>query len=71
MLCCRCYRVGEDENGFSYTGNSVVLNHMGEEITSTSEKTESTKTASLSKIELEAWREKFPISKDGDEFEIS
>ncbi len=71
----QCYvvgvnRVGEDENGFSYSGNSAVVNFMGEAIASTAEKIESTETCSLSLGELNTWREKFPLSLDGDEFEV-
>ena len=71
----QCYvvgvnRVGEDENGFSYTGNSAIINFMGGDVASTQEKIESNETANLSLMELNNWREKFPLSLDGDEFEI-
>jgi omega-amidase len=72
----QCYvvgvnRIGEDGNGFSYTGNTAVINFMGEVIRPTEEKSESTMTTDLSLTDLNAWREKFPLSKDGDMFEIS
>ncbi len=71
----QCYvvgvnRVGEDANNFTYAGNSTIVNFMGEAITSTIEKVASIKTANLSIQELNDWREKFPVSLDGDEFEI-
>ena len=71
----QCYvvgvnRVGEDQNNFSYTGNSAIINHMGEAIGITPENTEAIKTVELSLSELNAWREKFPVSLDGDEFEV-
>jgi len=72
----QCYvvgvnRTGEDGNEFSYTGNSAIINFMGEMITATKEKISSTETSSLSLTELNAWRDKFPLSLDGDEFEIN
>lgn len=71
----QCYvigvnRIGEDENDFTFTGNSVVNNFMGEAIATTQERVESIQTVVLSKTELEVWCEKFPVSLDGDEFEI-
>ena len=71
----QCYvigvnRVGDDGNSYSYTGNSAVINFMGEAISTTQEKIESAETANLSLDALNTWREKFPLSMDGDEFEI-
>lgn len=72
----QCYvvgvnRTGEDGNGFSYSGNSAIISFMGEQITSTQENIESTETTNLSLDDLNSWREKFPVSMDGDEFEIT
>jgi len=72
----QCYvvavnRVGEDGNGFSYTGNSVVINFMGKKNIEAEEKVETIETVSLSLLELNTWREKFPVGMDGDEFEIT
>ena len=69
----QCYvvgvnRIGEDGNGFSYSGNTVVINYMGEPISSVQEKTAAVETITLSMSDLATWREKFPLSKDGDEF---
>lgn len=72
----QCYvagvnRIGQDDNGFSYTGNSVVIDFMGEVIASTTEKVASTVSVVLSIDKLNDWREKFPLSLDGDVFEVT
>jgi len=71
----QCYvlgvnRVGKDGKDISYSGNSVVVNPRGEAISSIPEHKNCTETMSLSLDELNNFREAFPVSKDGDEFEI-
>ena len=71
----QCYvvgvnRIGEDENGFSYSGNSAVINYLGETMVNTPEKVSFEEKVSLSLSDLNDWREKFPLSLDGDEFNI-
>ncbi|MFN0274159.1 MAG: amidohydrolase [Chitinophagales bacterium] len=70
----QCYvvgvnRVGIDGNGFYHTGNSCVINAMGE-ILFEVEKEECVQTISLSKQDLIATRRKLPFLDDRDEFEI-
>jgi len=72
----QCYviglnRVGEDANGISYSGNSVVVNPKGEIVSTILENEDSSETVNLSLDELNDFREKFPVSLDGDEFEIT
>jgi predicted amidohydrolase len=69
----QCYvigvnRVGEDGNGIAYSGNSVVVNPKGDVISSISENADTSESIDLSLTELNDFREKFPVSLDGDEF---
>jgi len=63
-------RVGTDANGHEYTGNSIVLDELGNEMTPLSENKEAILTTSLSKKELLASRNKFNFLNDQDVFEI-
>lgn len=71
----QCYvigvnRVGEDGNGIAYSGNSVVVNPKGEIISTVEESADMTDSIDLSLAELNDFREKFPVSLDGDEFTL-
>lgn len=71
----QCYvlgvnRVGKDGKQISYSGDSVVINPKGEELTGLSEYSEETTTVSLNAPELNEFREKFKVWMDGDEFKI-
>ena len=63
-------RVGKDANGHEYTGNSIVLDELGNEITPLTENIEATLTTTLSKEKLLASRNKFNFLGDQDEFEM-
>lgn len=71
----QCYvvgvnRVGEDGVGNSYSGNSIVINPKGEPISNIPENKNYTETTNLPLEGLNNFREKFPVSLDGDEFEV-
>jgi len=63
-------RVGTDANGHEYTGNSIVLDTLGNEMTPLSENNEIILTTTLSKEKLLASRNKFNFLNDQDLFEI-
>lgn len=56
-------RVGTDANGLTYSGNSVVYDLLGQQL-SYSEHQEQVLTCELSKKELQEYREKLPFLKD-------
>lgn len=62
-------RVGTDGNGFHHSGNSCVINAMGE-ILFEKENAECVETITLSKQELLATRRKLPFLNDRDEYEV-
>lgn len=62
-------RVGEDGNGIYHSGNSMVINPLGETLFTEADK-EITHTIQLQKEPLDQVREKFPFWKSGDEFLI-
>lgn len=71
----QCYvigvnRVGDDGNGHHYSGDSMVIDPMGE-ILYQKEKQEDIFTVTLHKEQLQAVREKLPFWKDADRFMIS
>jgi len=63
-------RVGTDANRHEYTGNSIVLDELGNEMTPLAENKEVTVTTTLSKEKLLASRNKFNFLGDQDEFEM-
>lgn len=63
-------RVGKDANGISYSGDSVVVDPYGEVITSGNAGKEEYLEATLSCDLLPAFREKFPVAKDADNFSL-
>jgi predicted amidohydrolase len=70
----QCYvigvnRAGDDGNGIHYTGNSMVVDPMGEVLYQKKDE-EDIFTITLDKGHLNAVREKFPFWKDADEFKI-
>ncbi len=67
---CGVNRTGIDGNKLVYNGKSKVVNAKGDEILSTSPNVASVETISISKTELEKFREKFPVWKDADKFEL-
>jgi predicted amidohydrolase len=72
----QCYvigvnRIGVDGNGFAHTGDSMVINPMGEIISKTKVNEESVETIDLDYEFLSSFRKKFPVGLDADNFNIS
>lgn len=70
----QCYligvnRIGEDGNGVDYPGGSVVLDFLGRELASCGAD-RSTRTATLSRQNLERARERFPVASDADSYRL-
>ena len=80
MLCARaienqCYvigvnRVGSDGNDIGYSGNSLVIDPLGEVLYHMADE-EDIFTITLQKERLNEVRTKFPFLKDGDNFSIT
>ena len=72
----QCYvigvnRIGVDGNGFNHTGDSVVVNPLGQIISHTKANEESVETVLLDYEFLTELRKKFPVGLDADDFTIS
>jgi len=70
----QCYvvgvnRVGTDDNDIAYSGDSMIVDAIGEVIYTKKEE-EDVFTITLQKAELDSVREKFPFWKDADDFRI-
>jgi predicted amidohydrolase len=63
-------RVGLDGKEISYSGNSVVVDPKGNAISNITPSQNEITTIELNKIELEDFREKFPVELDADDFEV-
>lgn len=61
-----CNRIGTDNNGLEYSGNSLIIDYKGQIMASLAEKTEGFIQATLSLSALSDFREKFPTFKDWD-----
>lgn len=71
----QCYvvgenRVGMDGKGIHYSGDSVVIDPRGQVIGSVEPSQEGTATVALDWNALADFREKFPVAKDADDFEL-
>ena len=64
-------RVGTDPNGNEYTGNSIVLDALGNELSPLSENIDVCITTTLSKKELQTTRKKFNFLNDKDVFTLT
>ena len=62
-------RVGLDGNSIDYSGDSVLLDYLGQAMV-VGGKNDEVLTGALSATELTAFREKFPAYLDADKFEI-
>ena len=62
-------RVGKDQNGLQYSGNSMILNHFGEVIASRSGQP-GILAAELESQPMTNYRSSFPIWQDADHFSI-
>ena len=70
----QCYvigvnRVGEDGKGINHSGDSMVIDPLGEVLFSKAQETCS-HTIALNKAQLEEVRSKFPFWKDADSFQL-
>lgn len=63
-------RVGNDEAGFKYAGDSVILDPRGRTICHLDEYKECFETGEISLIDLQNFRTTFPVLHDADDFEI-
>jgi omega-amidase len=71
----QCYvvgvnRTGDDGNGIHYSGESMVVDAMGE-VLYTKKEAEDIFTITLQKDHLETVRQKLPFWKDADQFNIN
>jgi omega-amidase len=71
----QCYvagsnRIGTDGSGIRYCGDSMVINARGEIIASDETGVECSLSADISLTELSAFRFKFPVLDDADDFSI-
>ena len=68
---CGVNRVGIDGYRLKYNGGSKIYSALGEEAASVPDETEGIATATLHLTALHQFREKFPVWKDADEFQLS
>lgn len=68
--CIGVNRVGVDGKGFEYSGASIVLNCLGEELTATKDHKEEILTSKIAYKHLTKVREKLPFHKDQDQFKL-
>ncbi len=64
-------RIGDDGNGLAHSGNSALINFKGEEESCFKPNKEQYLTYTISKNDLDAFRQKFPTFLDADDFSIS
>jgi len=64
-------RVGEDGKGIAYSGDSCAIDPKGNCMTTFVKGEASCQTVTLSREGLEAFRAKFPVLNDADEFSLS
>lgn len=65
---CGVNRIGKDGNDLAYKGDSKLIDAKGEVLASI--KVDKVETVSISKDELDKFRNKFPVWKDADSFEL-
>jgi omega-amidase len=63
-------RVGSDANGLDYLGGSTVLDFLGQTIVESGMEAQ-IQTTTLSHAELSAYRQRFPVHLDADQFTIT
>jgi predicted amidohydrolase len=69
--CVGVNRVGVDANGYEYSGNSIAVDYLGNEITEVCEDKERVIYAIFNKQEMYRLRAKLPFLKDKDTFTIN
>ncbi len=62
-------RVGQDDNGIDYSGDSSVIDPQGIPLLTLPDE-EATSTVILSRNQLDQWRQRFPAHLDGDDFRL-
>ena len=68
--CVGVNRVGEDSNGYLYTGQSAIIDPSGAVLCDVKSDEEGIFTTTLSADHLQNIRQKFPFLQDADDFEI-
>ena len=63
-------RIGDDPEGVHYSGDSQIINPKGEVICMARSDMEAVMPFTLNYERLQAFREKFPVGKDWDQFSI-
>ena len=63
-------RTGKDGSGINYLGESMIIDPKGNVLLDLGNKMETAGTCDLSLDELNRFREKFPVGRDADSFEI-
>ena len=72
----QCYvaganRIGTDGSGISYCGDSIIISPKGEVLAAARKNREGVIMADISMKELSAFRKKFPVLKDADDFKLT
>ncbi|MDY7395679.1 amidohydrolase [Aureibaculum sp. 2210JD6-5] len=68
--CIGVNRIGTDNNGHEYTGNSVAFDALGKQVSSIKPYEYTTEVITISKEELTTTRDKFKFLDDRDEFKM-
>ena len=63
-------RIGTDGNGVIYSGESMLINYLGDVIVNIDSAKEASVTGEVSMKELSEFRTKYPFLKDADDFSI-
>lgn len=63
-------RVGTDAKGFLYSGDSIAIDPLGNDLTTIPSHIETTEMTTLNKENLLKYRTKFPFIADADKFQI-
>ncbi|MFC2152833.1 amidohydrolase [Bacteroidota bacterium] len=63
-------RIGQDGEGITYSGDTIVINPKGQIITKANDYKDEIISAELSLNELNQFREKFPVFLDADDFKL-
>jgi predicted amidohydrolase len=67
---CGVNRIGIDGNGIAYNGHSVMLDYKANNLLFIPENETNIQTVDIDYTPLKTYREKFPVWKDADQFEI-
>ena len=65
-----CNRIGNDANGIYYSGDSAIIDPIGEYLIKCTPHEEGVYYQTLSKVFLERCRKQFPVLSDRDKFEL-